>query len=111
MLDKVRDKISGTELEPRVTLHRCEEDRIGLTESVDFVLAFYMVHELPDQDRFYREIASLLTRGGQALVVEPPFHVTRKKFAESLERAGEAGFALGPGPKVFFCKTALLTRR
>jgi len=110
MLDKVREKISGTGLEPRVTLHRCEEDRIGLTESVDFVLAFYMVHELPDQDRFYREIASLLASGGRALVVEPPFHVTRKKFTESLERARQAGFAPGPGPQVLFCKSALLTR-
>lgn len=109
MLDKVREKIHGTILGPRITLHLCEEDRIGLTESVDFVLAFYMVHEVPDQDRFYREVASLLAEGGRLLVVEPPFHVSKKKFAASLDRARKAGLIPEPGPRMIFCKTALLT--
>ncbi len=110
MLDKVREKIRGTELEQRITLHKCEEDRIGLDEPVDFVLAFYVVHEIPDQDRFYHEVASLLSEGGSVLVVEPPFHVSKKKFAASLERAREAGLAPGPGPWMFLCRTALLTK-
>jgi ubiquinone/menaquinone biosynthesis C-methylase UbiE len=110
MLDKVREKIAGTPFEQRITLHRCEEDRIGLDERVDFILAFYMVHELPDQDRFYRETAALLNEGGRLLVVEPPFHVSKKKFAASLQRAREAGLSSGPGPRVRLAKTALLTR-
>ena len=42
MLDKVEQKIKNTELEPIVTLHRCKEKQIGLTEKADFILAFYM---------------------------------------------------------------------
>ncbi|NTV47311.1 MAG: class I SAM-dependent methyltransferase, partial [Chlorobiales bacterium] len=49
MLQKIRDKISGTELEDRITLHKCEETRIGVSEPVDFVLLFYMVHEVPNK--------------------------------------------------------------
>lgn len=109
MLDKVREKIRGTDLESRITVHRCEEKRIGITEPVDFVLAFYMVHELPDQVSFYREVASILKKEGLVLVVEPPFHVTRKKFAASLQLARDAGLTPQPGPRVMFCKTALLT--
>jgi len=112
MLDMVREKVRGTAFEARITLHKCEEDRIGLAERVDFVLAFYMVHEVPDQDRFYREVASLLKEGGSVLVVEPPFHVTKKGFAASLQRAREAGLSPEPGKWVSpFCKTALLTGR
>src|SRR4030065_2259766 len=48
MLRKLRDKIQGTELEERITLHKCEENKIGLSENVDFILAFYMVHEIPN---------------------------------------------------------------
>lgn len=111
MLDKVQEKIRGTKLEQRITLLKCEEDRIGLDEPVDFVLAFYVVHEIPDQNRFYLEVASLLAEGGSVLVVEPPFHVTKKKFAASLQLARKAGLDPGPGPRVPFCKTALLTGR
>ena len=44
MLDKIRVKIKGTELEKRITLHTCEKDKISISEKVDFVLLFYMVH-------------------------------------------------------------------
>ncbi|MBW2739492.1 MAG: class I SAM-dependent methyltransferase, partial [Deltaproteobacteria bacterium] len=46
MLQKVRDKIKGTEFEKRITLHQCEKNKIGVSEYVDFVLLFYMVHEI-----------------------------------------------------------------
>lgn len=110
MLDKLQEKIAGTALEPRITLHRCEEDRIGVEQPVDFILAFYVVHELPDQAAFYGEAASLLAGAGSMLVVEPPFHVSKKKFAASLGLAREAGLEPGRGPRLLFCKTARLTR-
>jgi len=51
MLDKVRQKIKGTELEQKIIPHKCQEESIDLTEKVDFVLAFYMIHEVPNQDK------------------------------------------------------------
>ena len=33
MLQKLKDKIKGTELENRITLHKCEEDKIGCPAS------------------------------------------------------------------------------
>ena len=52
MLQKLREKIQGTEHEERIMLHKCEEDNIGIAEQVDFILAFYVVHEVPRQDMF-----------------------------------------------------------
>jgi hypothetical protein len=49
MLQKIRDKIHGTEFEERITLHQPPKGRIGVSENVDFVLAFYMIHEVPNQ--------------------------------------------------------------
>jgi ubiquinone/menaquinone biosynthesis C-methylase UbiE len=40
MLQKVREKIDGTELEARITLHKCEEGKIGVSDHLDFVLLF-----------------------------------------------------------------------
>ena len=38
MLQKVRDKVKGTEFEERIKLHKCEENKIGVSDHVDFVL-------------------------------------------------------------------------
>jgi len=35
MLQKLRDKIHGTELEDRITLHKCEVDKIGVLENFE----------------------------------------------------------------------------
>ncbi len=110
MLHKVRKKICGTELEGRITLHRCDHDRIGISEPVDFVLAFYMVHEVPDQEAFFREIRSILKPAGQVLVVEPPFHVSMAAFGKTLERARAGGLVPVQRPRVLFSKAVLLKK-
>lgn len=108
MLQRLRDKIEGTELEHRIVLHKCEERKIGLSENVDFVLAFYMVHEVPNQKEFFREIASLLKSGGKVLIIEPPFHVSKMGFEETIKKAKDAGLMVVKRPRVFLSKTAIL---
>ena len=110
MLQKVRDKIKGTELEGRIKLHNCEEDKIGISENVDFVLIFYMFHEVPNQEEFLNEIGSILKPNGQVLIVEPPFHVSKSAFEEIIRKARNAGFTLVERPKVFLSKTAVLKK-
>jgi ubiquinone/menaquinone biosynthesis C-methylase UbiE len=110
MLRKLRDKIQGTELGKRITLHKSEESRIGVSEKVDFVLAFYVVHELPNQNEFFEELKSILKPKGQALIVEPPFRVSKAAFEETIRKATDAGFTSAEGPKVFLSKTAILKR-
>ncbi len=108
MLQKLRDKTQGTELERRITLHKCEEKKIGVSEKVDFVLAFYMVHEVPNQKEFFMEIGSILKPNGKVLIVEPPFHVSKTGFEETIRKARDAGLMVVERPKVFFSKTAIL---
>jgi len=110
MLLKLREKIQGTELKERITLHKCEERKIGLSERVDFVLAFYMVHEIPDQNEFFNELGLMLKTEGQVLIVEPPFHVSRAAFEEMIRKSREAGFTTVERPKVFLSKTVILKK-
>lgn len=110
MLAKLRDKMRRTELEGRITLHKCREEKIGVSESVDFILAFYMVHEVPDQAEFFNEIESILKPNGRFLIVEPPFHVSKKAFEETVEKAQKAGLTIAEKPKVFLSKAALMKK-
>lgn len=110
MLQKLRDKIQGTELEERITLHKCEEGKIGVSEAVDFVLAFYMVHEVPNQENFFKQIGSTLKPNGQVLVVEPPFHVSMAEFEKCIRKARAAGFTTIERPKVFLSKAVVMEK-
>ncbi|MFW2369068.1 MAG: class I SAM-dependent methyltransferase [Desulforhopalus sp.] len=110
MLQKLRSKLQGTDLADRITLHRSGEENIGVSEKVDFVLAFYMVHEVPDQKEFFKEIYSIVNPKGQILIVEPPLHVSRKAFEETIRTAEDAGFESVERPKVFLSKTMILRK-
>jgi ubiquinone/menaquinone biosynthesis C-methylase UbiE len=110
MLQKLCDKIEGTELENRIILHKCEENKIGLTENVDFVLAFYIIHEVVDKEGLFTEIETILKPNGQVLIVEPPFHVSKKAFVETIRKAKAAGLTETERPKLLFNKAVVLKK-
>ncbi|MCP4132201.1 MAG: class I SAM-dependent methyltransferase [bacterium] len=108
MLDIVKKKVQNTALEKRIVLHKCDSDKIGVMEKVDLVLAFYMLHEVPDQKVYLQEMKSILKPGGKLLVIEPKFHVTKKKFAVLKQDCKEMGFEPIEEPKVFMSRAVLL---
>ena len=110
MLKKLREKINGTELEDRITLHKCEKNKIDVSENVDFVLLFYMVHEVLNKEKFFNEIGTILKPKGQVLIVEPPFHVSKTAFEETVRKARDAGFTDGERPKVLLSKAVILKK-
>lgn len=110
MLQTLRDKIRGTELEERITLHKSQKHKLGLSEAVDFVLAFYVVHEISDQEDFFNEIQSILKENGHVLIVEPPIHTSKTAFEETIQKALEAGLVTIDRPKMFPNKAVVLQR-
>jgi ubiquinone/menaquinone biosynthesis C-methylase UbiE len=110
MLRKIRKKIQGTEIEERITLHQCQKNRIGVSEKVDFVLAFYVVHEVQNQKEFFSEIGSIVKPKGQVFIVEPPFHVSKGAFEDTVSIAEGAGFTAAEKPKVLFSKAVILRK-
>jgi len=108
MLDKVRNKFLGTEFESRIQIHKCSENEIGLREKVDFALAFFVIHEVPDQINLFKEIKNILNPGGIFFVIEPIFHVSKKSFARTIQNAISLGYDFLESPKVFYSHTAVL---
>lgn len=84
-----------------VLLHQCSDVDLGLDESskADFVLAYYMVHETPDQHSFFHQVKKIVKPTGRLLVVEPSFHVSRKQFTQTLRCAEQADLAVIERPK------------
>ena len=85
-------------------------ESLGDHPKADFVLTFWMVHELPDQRPFLTQIFNLMKPGGRFLLVEPKIHVTAKAFARTLAIAAEIGFLVKEKPKVRFSRSVVLTR-
>jgi ubiquinone/menaquinone biosynthesis C-methylase UbiE len=109
MLQKLGNKIRGTELEERIKLVKCDKGKINISERVDFILAFYMVHEVPDKDSFFKELKNILNENGQFLIVEPKlFHVSQKEFELTTKLAENNGFKIYQGPKLPFSWSAIL---
>ncbi|MGD8777450.1 MAG: methyltransferase domain-containing protein [Ignavibacteria bacterium] len=109
MLQKLRNKIYGTTLEGIINLIKCEKDKINVPEKVDFILAFYMVHEVPNKDSFFETLKNILNEKGEFLIVEPKFfHVSKKEFDFTIKKAEAAGFKATKGPKLPFSFSAIL---
>jgi len=111
MLEKVKHKIKGTYLEKRIKIHKCESQNTGVSEKVDFVLCFYMIHEAPDVDNLFKELKSILKPNGKILIIEPKFHVSKKAFTEMINKIRKIKLEIIGAPKVFYSRTVLLTNR
>lgn len=111
MLQKLKLKIEGTGLEKKIKLHKCDENKIGVMEKVDFILAFYIIHEVPDQKAFLEEIISILKSTGKVFIVEPKlFHVSKKAFEETITKAIEIGFMPIERPRVLLSRAVILKK-
>ncbi len=91
-----------------------EPDETGMEDleaTVDFVLAFAVVHELPDRARFFAASARALKPGSRLLLAEPRGHVKPPAFTKTLKAAEAAGLHIVERPAIRGSHTALLERR
>ncbi len=108
MLEKVRNKITSCNMESRIKVHKCDESGIHLNDTVDFILAFYMIHELDNQDITFQEFKKILKPDGKILIIEPNFHVKKENFEEMILRLERRDFKIAQRPKVFFSRSVLI---
>jgi 2-polyprenyl-3-methyl-5-hydroxy-6-metoxy-1,4-benzoquinol methylase len=66
-------------------------DPAELSEMLDFILLFYVVHEVPDKKLLFRDLFIMLKPGGKILLSEPKGHVSHRDFEQSLQYAKDAG--------------------
>ena len=92
MLDIVKGKIEEHGYENKIETHLCTDSSIGVTAKADFILAFYVIHEMKDQRRVFNELRTVIKQDGLLYISEPKFHVTREKFNTMTETMKECGF-------------------
>lgn len=110
MLETVEKRARRAGLAERIRRHQCPRDALGLDEPVDFFLAFYSAHEVPDVRRLLADAHRCLSNGATLLVVEPKGHVAKKEFQAMIDTAGDIGFELQDRPRVPLSHAAAFTR-
>jgi ubiquinone/menaquinone biosynthesis C-methylase UbiE len=109
MLKALQKRAKKAGVEKRITTHLCKVDSLGLDRQFDFVLAFWMVHEVPNQLVFFKEIRSLLKPSGKFLLSEPILHVNQAMFEKTIKTAESVGLVLKEKPKISLSRSALFT--
>ena len=103
MLQTLRKRAAKKKLQQVIQTRRCSESSLevkDLSGSIDFALAFAVVHEIPDTQNLFREIHNSLRQGGILLVSEPREHVSKESFEKYLSIAQQIGFVVSETPAI-----------
>ncbi len=87
-----RAKLEDVDSQIEKVLASASEFELG--QKVDFVLLFYVIHEVPDPLAVFRKIYEHCHKDTRVYHTEPPIHVDKEKLKEYLQLAQEAGFVI-----------------
>jgi ubiquinone/menaquinone biosynthesis C-methylase UbiE len=111
MLAVLKRRAARKGLANRIDARVVDREQMGLTDligTIDFCLAFAVVHELPDAQSFFNEVALSLKPGGLMFFAEPSGHVKPARFQQELEAARIAGLGVISRPAVSRSQAAVL---
>ncbi len=111
MLDVMLKRAVRAGVADRIIPHLCRADDLGIEESADFILAFWMVHEVPDAKRFFDQLKSRLQENGKILIAEPRMHVSAVELNRTVEIAESRELDCCGTPSIWLSRTALLTAK
>ena len=108
MLDIMMRRAQRAGLANRIFPHLCQADDIGIEIPIDFILAFWMIHEVPNQEHYFKQLKTVLAADRMILIAEPKMHVTAEAFERPLDIAQSCGLQFIESPPISFSRTALL---
>jgi ubiquinone/menaquinone biosynthesis C-methylase UbiE len=111
MLERAQRRAIRQGVADRIHFLQCTPTSLGIGAPVDFVLAFWMVHEVADQDGMFIQVAAAMKPTAVCLVVEPRGHVPGTAFDRCLKTAAAAGLIVQSRPKIGLSRAALLQWR
>ena len=110
MLDRVKRRAVRGGVDDRISLRLCKPGDIGISGQVDFVLTFWMAHEVPDVKVMFGQIHAIVKDGGRWLLAEPRLHTSLDRFEKILSEAIESGFSVVERPVVTMSYAAVLEK-
>lgn len=113
MLNNLVRRAGVAGLGDRVEARHASEASLAVEDlagTIDFVLAFAVVHEMADADAFFRQVSAVMKPGARLLLAEPKAHVSTGTFAEEIAAASRAGLAVSGDPGVALSLSVLLEK-
>lgn len=107
MVHRARRRAYRQGLADRIDFRPCDPDRLGVDSPADFVLAFWMLHEVADPRNLLEEVKSILRPHGRFLIVEPIGHVSFARFEETVQLASSVGYEVSGGPAIRFSRSVI----
>ncbi len=111
MLDALRKRAAKAGVADRIQFIHADPDNIKIADPVDFVLAFWMMHEVKDKKKFFDQVAAVLKREGRFLIVEPKMHVSAGQLQDTLDLAQSMGYAILDRPSIRISRAAVLKKK
>lgn len=91
MLQKMEQRAVHEGVRTRIRPVLCAPGDITVRDRVDFILTFWMVHEVPDRPGLFRQITAVMKPESRYLLVEPKIHVGKKQYGMIVDAALAAG--------------------
>lgn len=113
MIKRLMRRAERAGLKDRIEVRLAKDEQLGtedLEGTVDFVLAFAVVHELPNAAAFFEEMFRCLKTGGRLFVSEPARRVCEEDFDCTVEMATQSGFVIESRPAVRGNRSLVLVR-
>jgi ubiquinone/menaquinone biosynthesis C-methylase UbiE len=107
MLKRLDKKIKTKKIQ-NIKIKLYDGIRFDLEEKFDFILLFWMYHEVRNKPVFIEELKSALKPEGKMLIAEPGIHVSGKKFNESIKLLTDAGFKIVEEPRVSLSRAVVI---
>jgi ubiquinone/menaquinone biosynthesis C-methylase UbiE len=92
MLEGATRRARREGLSERVSFRLSHDADWVIPEQYDFILAFWMLHEVPDRKALLGTLRKVLKTSGCFLLVEPRLHVRERQWKDSLDLAESVGF-------------------
>jgi len=108
MLDILQQKLENRELKKLIEIHDGQENRIDLSEKVDFILAFYSFHEMRYLDNIILDLTKIVKPETKILISEQKLHVSKNRFNEIIAKIENNGFEVCERPMIFFSRTVVM---
>jgi 2-polyprenyl-3-methyl-5-hydroxy-6-metoxy-1,4-benzoquinol methylase len=110
MLEALAHNVSDKQAQ-RLVLLQCSDDDFraqSYAGQADFVLMFWMLHEIEDTERAVRQAAALLKPGGTLMLTEPNFRVDQQGFEACVDLFVSEGLEVVERPDIWTSFSAVL---
>jgi 2-polyprenyl-3-methyl-5-hydroxy-6-metoxy-1,4-benzoquinol methylase len=109
MLMAIKRRATRSGVASHLITHLSRPDDFGINEKADFIVAFWMLHEVPDKVQFLNNIKKLMKSSACVLLAEPMLHVTKRAFEQTIKMAKQSGFQIQDYPPISLSRSVLLT--